>query len=219
MIPFAFLKLDKRLKIIYLSFFTLFIAGNIFIFQPYEYDNIKIFTYWFFATSAVVALFLTKLWEKNLFGKIITGLIIPFLIFSSFLDLLHLYFYPGIKFSNKEDIKAAQFVRENTPSNSIFLTSDRHNHFVPVLTGRQILMGYRGWLWTYGINYGQREMEISKMFSGGKEAKKLLEKYKVDYAVIGPSEKYDFKANESFYSENYPLIFLYQNIKIYKISE
>ncbi len=40
-------------------------------------------------------------------------------------------------------------------------------------------MGYRGWLWTYGINYGPREKDISSMYSGGKNSKDLLKKYNI----------------------------------------
>jgi len=78
-------------------------------------------------------------------------------------------------------------------------------------------MGYRGWLWTYGINYSQREREVGIMFQGDKNAKELFKKYNVSYVVITPSAKRDFKANEKIFDINYLKIYQSQNIKIYKV--
>lgn len=216
-IPFIFLTLKKRLKLIYLSFLVLFILGNIIIFQPHDYDNIKIMTYWAIMNAGVFAVFLVNLWEKKIFGKILAFVIFPFLIFSSAIDLTHLYLHPGYLLFSKNDIEVAQFVKTETPVNSIFLTSDQHNHPIPALSGRQILMGYRGWLWTYGINYKEREKDVLTMFGGGEKARTLLKKYNVDYVFIGPSERKNFLANESFFDQNYPLLFQQENAKIYTI--
>ncbi|PIP23196.1 MAG: hypothetical protein COX36_04580 [Candidatus Nealsonbacteria bacterium CG23_combo_of_CG06-09_8_20_14_all_38_19] len=213
----AFFLAPKNLKKIYLCFSTLFILANIIIFQPHDYDNIKIMTYWFLLNTILIANFLVKIWNKNFLAKILIFLIFPFLIFSSFLDLLHLYLHSGYQLFSKDDIKLAEFVKKKAPSNAIFLTSDQHNHPIPALTGRQILMGYRGWLWTYGIDYGSREKDVRTMFYGGKDTKNLLKQYRVDYVVIGPSEKSNYSANETFFAKNYLLFYQQDQTKIYQI--
>ena len=119
-------------------------------------------------------------------------------------------------FSN-EDTKIAKFVNQNIPPNAIFLTSDSHNHPIPTLTGRQILMGYRGWLWTYGIDYSRREQDIKTMFLGNSKSEDLFKKYNVNYVIIGPSEIHDWHANTQFFEDNYLKIFQSENYKIYKI--
>ena len=78
-------------------------------------------------------------------------------------------------------------------------------------------MGYRGWLWTYGIDYGSREKDVRTMFYGGKDTKNLLKQYRVDYVVIGPSEKSNYSANETFFAKNYPLFYQQDQTKIYQI--
>ncbi len=55
------------------------------------------------------------------------------------------------------------------------------------------------------------------MFSGVEEAKNLLQKYNVSYAVIGPSEKKDFSANDSFFEENYRKVLKKGEYSIYAI--
>jgi len=144
-------------------------------------------------------------------------LIVPVLVLSSFLDLLHLYYHPGFLLLEEEEINLATKVREKTAENSVFLTSDLHNHFIPTLTGRQIVMGYRGWLWTYGIDYRGREKDVLKMFQGGSESRGLLKKYGVDYVVIGPSEKETVLANKSYFDNNYPVVMQSDKTAIYQI--
>ena len=160
-------------------------------------------------TAIISSLFLVKIWNKNIFGKILVVAAIPIFILSASLDVLRLYIRPGYESWSKEDIKNAEIIKEKTSPDAIFLTSDKHNHFIPTLTGRQIIMGYRGWLWTYGINYSKREKEVLAIYQGSEEAENLLKKYKVDYIVIGPNEKN--------YSLNFPLFLSSDNVKIYKI--
>lgn len=220
LIPIALfsLKVEKNLKIFYLPFLSLFLIGNIFGLQPNLADNNKVFLYWFLASLILVTHYLTKKinsWRKTFF----LFLIILSLTFSGVLNIL--WFFQSqshFLFLTKEEISLADFVKKNTESKAIFLTSDKHNHPVSTLTGRQILMGYRGWLWTYGIDYRQREKDVLAMFAGGQKAIGLLQKYQVDYIVVGPSELENFSANEDFFRQNFPLFYQSENYKIYKIN-
>lgn len=214
----AFFAVSKRMRVFYIPFFLLFVIANIFLFQPHDYDNIKIMEYWFLPTSVILSIFLVKIWQESILSKLFVCAVLPLMILAPVLDLAHLYLRPGYLFLMKEEIKVAEIIKEKTPQNSVFLTSDKHNHLVPVLTGRQILMGYRGWLWTYGIKYQGREKDIADMYSGAANAKKLLEKYGVDYVFIGPAEKSMLNFNEQFFAQNYPLFFKKGDIKIYKVS-
>lgn len=215
----AFFVVGRKMKIFYIPFFLLFIIANIFLFQPHDYDNIKIMEYWFLPTSIILSIFLAKVWQESILSKLFVCAVLPLMILAPVLDLAHLYFRPGYLFLTKEEIKAAETIKEKTPQNSVFLTSDKHNHLVPVLTGRRILMGYRGWLWTYGIKYQEREKDIAAMYSGASNAKKLLEKYNIDYVFIGSSERAMPNINEQFFAQNYPLFFQEGNIRIYRIRE
>jgi len=219
LMPFAFLMAGKKIRLALLAFLPLFLVANTVLFQPYDYDNIKILDYWFISVAAAISIIIVKLWQKNLFGKAAAIAVIPILMLSSFLDLLHLYFYPGYLLLTKNDVELAETVRSTTPANAVFLTSDMHNHFVPTLTGRQIIMGYRGWLWSYGIDYSARQEDVYAMFRGGDKAKELLSKYKVDYVVIGASEKSNFSANESFFDDNYKIAAQSQGVKIYNVNQ
>lgn len=214
----AFFVISKKMKIFYAPFFMLFIITNIFLFQPHDYDNIKIMEYWFLATSIILSIFLVKIWHESILSKLFVCAVLPLMVLAPVLDLAHLYLRPGYLFLTKDEIKVAEIIKEKTPQGSVFLTSDKHNHLVPVLTGRQILMGYRGWLWTYGIKYQGREKDIANMYSGAINAKELLKKYGVDYVFIGSSERAMPNINEQFFAQNYPLFLQEGDMRIYKIN-
>jgi len=109
-------------------------------------------------------------------------------------------------FVTSEDLVFAQKVRANVPTNSLLLTSDQHNHPVSILTGRPIVMGYRGWLWTYGIDYREVERDIATIYAGGQEARPLLEKYGISHIVVGPPEFAQYSVNASFLQEAFPVV-------------
>ncbi|MBI2098053.1 MAG: hypothetical protein HYT49_00095 [Candidatus Wildermuthbacteria bacterium] len=218
LIPAALWFVDTRLRKQYLAFFALFLLSNIVVFQPYDYDNLKIFIYWFVLNAVIFSTFLVALWKKNIFGKIAAPSLGILLVMSSLLDTVSLYLRSSYPLFSKEDIALAETVKNETHAPDIFLTSDKHNNPILALSGRSLVMGYRGWLWSHGIDYKERERDVFAMFQGAPNAKELLKKYKVSYVVIGAAEKKDFAANEIFYSQNYPLFIDENGIKIYKVS-
>jgi uncharacterized membrane protein len=84
------------------------------------------------------------------------------------------------------------------------------------LTGRKIVLGFPGWLWTYGIDYGEQEKAARKMFKGGPETESLLRFYGVDYIVVGPLERVQ-KINEKYFEANFQPVYQLGRTKIYKI--
>ncbi len=117
-----------------------------------------------------------------------------------------------------EEVQLANQVRERTLPQAVFLTADQHNHFVPMLTGRQIVMGFKGWMWSYGLPYQEREEEVRVMFTGAAGAEKLLKKYGVDYVVVGPAEIYgELKANEKWFAQRFPVAFRSEKFRIYQV--
>jgi len=223
LIPIGFFLAPRKIKLFYLPFIALFILANIFLFQPWEWDNTKIFTYCHIFSSFLVVIALERIWKKKqILAKVIAFVLIFFTILSGGLDVIKLTNYQlnKLRFFDNQQLELAKLVRQTTPENATFLTAPAHDHLIPVLTGRRILLGFRGWLWTYGINYKEREKDVFKMLRGETGAKNLLKKYKVDYVVIGPPEKTtEIKANEDFYRENFPVFLEKYNYSIFSLKE
>ena len=101
--------------------------------------------------------------------------------------------------SRGQELAAA--VRQGTPQDAVFLTAQQPNNPISGLGGRRIVLGYTGWLWSYGIDYHQREKDVATMLSGNLNTAELLKQYGIDYVVIGPSERNDkgYQVNEPYY--------------------
>lgn len=216
---FAFLKVKKDLKIFYLPFLVLFLLSNLVIFQPYIYDNMKVMIWWFF-----FSLILTVEWFKILKEKLKGWGVILIILLTFSLSLvgglsvfreLTLHY---LMFS-QEDLALKEFIQANTSKDALFLTSDRHNHPVPCLTGRRIFMGYRGWLWSHGIDYRLREREVKEIFQGGPLAKVLLQKYRINYVIIDPRAQEKFLAQSQFFLDNFLLIYQSKNYLVFLIKK
>jgi len=198
-------KIPSKLKLWYLPFLAIFIIPNYVIFSPWDYDNSKFFHLWYLVSSFLVAYFLVILFKnKSLVLKISAGILFVLIISSGGVDVLK-----AVQFSNEgfglfspEAQKAAVFIKQNTPPDAVFLSST--SHLSPlILSGRKRFVGFTGWLWAHAINYDQRFNDMKIIFSGGENAKELIEKYNIKYVLVGEQEKNEFSANIRFFEENF----------------
>ncbi len=211
---------SRKLKMFSLPFWGMFLIANLWIFQPWEWDNTKILTHWYLMACILGSVVIVKgLNNKNKLVKGLVGVGLFLSIWSGFLDTIRLTQYKNIRlrfFDNKE-LLLAEWVKNNTDKSSRFLTADNHDHWVPCLTGRKIVLGFKGWLWTYGLDYSKQEKAVKKMFEGGDKTKQVLSRYGVDYVVVGPMEKVK-KINEQFYEDNFEVVYALEDTKIFQVN-
>ena len=108
---------------------------------------------------------------------------------------------------SREDLELADFVRTHTGKDALFLTSDKHNNPVACLGGRRILMGYRGWLSSHGVDYHLREQDVMAIYSGSETAHELLNRYGINYILIEEDKIADFHENLVFFAAHYPRVY------------
>ena len=199
-----------KLKRFFLPFWLVFVIANFFRFQPYNWDNSKLFLHWYLIASIGAALVLVR-W------KLVGIIILLVSIFPGVRDVSKIIQSEGkYQFFSNQQLGVAQSARDILPKDAVVLTASNHNHWLPALTGRQIIMGYPGWLWTYGIDYLPRQADVAKMYQGNDE---LLDEYRVDYVVIGPDEKNMWPdLNEAYFEANFPLIYNESGYQIFSIS-
>lgn len=219
----CFLNRHEKINILkfYMPFLLVFIVANIIIFQPYEYTNSKLLYHWYFFTAPLVALTIVSLLRKNILLKIAGLFLFISITLSGFLDVLRVSNYSKNKMLlfDKQSILLSDFVKKATNPHSVFITSSQHNHPITALAGRTTLLGYQGWLWTFAIQYSQRESDLQQIYSGTYLTKGLLAKYNVNYLAIGPSEIRQYPVNKNFFDENYPLVYSDSYYFIYEISK
>ena len=119
--------------------------------------------------------------------------------------------------ASASDIALGQEIRDNTPPKSVFLTSTYVHQFVMVWGTRPIIMGFMGWMANFGFDYRVRQQDMNTMFQGKAGTEDLLKQYKISYVVIGRSEVNEFKADEAYFKQRYPLAFENGGYRVYDV--
>jgi uncharacterized membrane protein len=76
-------------------------------------------------------------------------------------------------------------------------------------------MRYPGHLFSYGIDYKEREEDVRHILSGGNLSQELIEKYGIDYILVTEQERSAPDFNEANLS-NYRLVISKGASQVYK---
>jgi hypothetical protein len=174
---------------------ALFLISLLFCIQPYFYDNLKLFTYAFLFLAAFTGILLDWIRTRGLrLGR----LFLPLLALqcaTSVRDLVA--FQRGIEQTGWFDASAirlaAEFKKIRTSPDDRVLINPFHNHPVPCLAGNPVVMGYPGWLWSWGIQYGALEKKVASILSGDSDAIRNLEELHPRYIVVNSRESFQNK--------------------------
>jgi hypothetical protein len=209
--------ISRKLLFFFLPFTLCFIVPNMVKLAPWIWDNVKVLFYWWIASAPLVALLLARLWEGNVWNRSLAAGLLVVLTLAGGLDVFALVTRQGeYQEFDREGVTFAEIIKQQTPPRAMILHAPIHN--TPVfLTGRRSLMGYPGHIWTHGIDFGPREADIRKIYSGSPDATNLLSKYGVDYVVIDPQEHSVMPVNTAFFSR-YPEVVNIGEYHLYKIA-
>lgn len=204
-----------------LSSLIVFAVANLFVFQPWDWDNTKLLVYWFVSSIPAVLLLLLWLAKKSRAWKVTVAAMIVIMTLAGTIELSRAVQHPTAR-AEMFDARAqdiGEYVRTQTSPEAVFLTGQYANNPFASLGGRNIVLGYTGWLWSYGINYYERVHDVRVMFEHGPAADGLLDKYHIDYLVIGPNERNDkgYKVNESYYRTHYDKARSFGPVDIYDL--
>ena len=207
---------SRKLLFFYLPFTLCFIVPNVMKLAPWIWDNIKVLFYWWIASAPIVALALARLWESKFWNRALAVALLLVLTLAGGLDVFPLVTGQGeYQEFDREGVNFAEMSKQQTPPRAIILHAPIHN--TPIfLTGRRSLMGYAGHIWTHGLDFGARDSDIRRIYSGAPDADALLNKYGVDYVVIDPQEHSVMPVNSAFFSR-YPEVATTGEYHLYKI--
>jgi hypothetical protein len=95
--------------------------------------------------------------------------------------------------------------------------ADEHNSPIPTLAGRRVLIGYPGWLWTYGLpDYVQKGEDDKRILDGDPATPDLVRRYGVDYVMIGPQE-IPRGASRAYWDQHGTLVYDNGEYAVYKV--
>lgn len=216
--PFIFWNIFSKKqfeKLLIIPFISIFLLCNLFIFQPYDWDNMKFFLFSYLYIAIITAAVMTHFWKAPLF-KTACVLLIVVSCFSGALSVL--YTMETVwTINTAKDVQIAKVIKKTNPD-SIFLTASTHNHVVPMLGGRAVVLGYDGWLWSHGIDFSSVSEDVKMIFKGDPTTHALLKKYGVNYIFIGPDEEKQYSVNTQFFAKNFSTMYEDDTVKIYKVN-
>jgi hypothetical protein len=208
---------SKRLLIFYLPFTLCFIIPNFVKLAPWIWDNVKVLFYWWVASAPLVALLISRLWQRRGMWRPVSALLFVCVTLAGALDVAAIILRSKkYQIFDRAGIEFSELVKQRTAPRALIAHAPVHNHPI-FLTGRASLMGYPGHIWTHGLDYQQRRDEITRIFAGTPDAPLLIEKYGIQYAVLGPLERKELQVNERFLSL-YPKVGEAGGYELYKIA-
>jgi len=221
LLPLAFLRLPKEERWFLGGALILWGLCEFVQFQPNSYDNNKlIFVSFAFACGAVAELLIAfyrslREWKGI---RYLSAVVCLALFLSGPLTLMREWVSEYEQFS-ADSVEAAAYIEENTARDSLFLTANNHNNFVAALTGRNIFCGTSSYLYFHGIDYGERELMVYRLYEEPAEYFAPLQaQYGFDYVLFSDYEWYTYYCDEDFYAERFPVTFENESVRIYRVN-
>lgn len=217
-VPILFLKIfpKRKFEILLLApFIAIFLICNVFIFQPYDWDNMKFFLLSFSYIAMLTGVLMAHYWQNIQYKSAICA-ITGLACLSGVLSLLFVT-QTNWQIASVKDIQLAEVIK-HTPPAAIFLTANSHNHVVPMLSGRAVVMGYDGWLWSHGVLYDSVANDVAAMYAGASSATQLISTYHINYIFIGPEEQKKYQINTQFFENRFAKFYQDREVTIYKVN-
>jgi hypothetical protein len=199
-----------------------FLVPNLIVLQPWDWDNTKFFIFWALLGSVMVGGVLAGLFKQGVAGGVAASMILVMLGLSGALDLARASdpTVSSYQFTDAKGLQVADWVRQNTSADAIFAVADEHNNPIATLSGRRVMVGYPGWLWTYGVgDFVQKGADQRLILQGAQSAPDLVDKYGVGYVLIGPQELADPRnASIAYWDQNGTRVYSNGEYSVYKVS-
>jgi hypothetical protein len=197
-----------------------FVVPNFLVFQPWDWDNTKFFAYWALIGALPVGALIVRLLRSGLEGRVVAYVLTAFLLLSGGFDVARALEPNAMsaQFTDAGGVQVAAWARDHTDPRAIFLTAPAHNEPIPTLGGRRVVIGYGGWLWTYGLtDWPQRTSDAERMLRGDPATPALLKQYGVDYVVLGPQEVAGVGANQAYFQATARLVYSSGGYSVYRV--
>lgn len=178
LIPIGFFLIPRQAKKTLLPLVFIFIIANLFKFSVEPAANHKLFNFALLLGNIISAYVTLALWKRI---RWLTIILMLFLTLSGFIDFFAVYNDPK---GTVADNETAAWIRDNTPSDAVFLNSSFFFHPAS-LAGRAIFLGWPYFAWSEG--YKEDRLPIMKILYESHDTKvfcPLFETYGIDYVTI-----------------------------------
>ena len=219
-----------------LAFVAVFAVANVVVFQSWDWDNTKLLAYWYLGAALLISTLVVRWWRRWWRGVAAAAIASTVLLTGILVLLRFLPWTPAgdaiggpYTAATAADSTLAAQVAAVTPANAVFLTEGKPNDPVLTQAGRTAVMGYYGWLWSYGTDFGSRPQDVRTMLEGCPTLSRaacpvfgLLRTYRVDYVEIdnrlGDAGILDSRVGVSWWSsQGFPVVARSDHITVYDV--
>jgi hypothetical protein len=196
-----------------------FIVPNVIVLQPWDWDNTKFLIFWALLGSVVVGGLLARMLQRGPGSAVVASVLLLLLCLAGGLDLARAsdFSVSSVQFTDAGGLQVADWVRAHTSPDAVFAVADEHNNPIPTLAGRREVIGYPGWLWTYGMpDYIQKGIDEKLILDGAPSTSALVKKYGVGYVMIGPQELAR-GASRAYWDEHATLVYDNGEYAVYRV--
>ena len=172
-------------------FLALFVAAQLYSMQTFAYDNLKLLFYAYF--MAMIALGALIWHARSWYKYALAALAIACLSLPGMLTITREFQQQDL-FASADDISLATWVKTHTTPAAVFAATDSPNQPVATLAGRNLVFGYRGWLYSRHLDYSRRQTAISDLLNGS-AATTAVTTYQPDYLIVNANEPAEWTVN------------------------
>lgn len=219
--------LPKRVAVGLLPIWLFFLVPNAIKPHPWNGNNTHYFVFvLLLGALPIAALFVetVRRYKAAIPGVVLLGLT---LTLGGFIDVLATNDqstspYP-VTMMDGGGVAVGEWARTTDPE-SVFVIelgwngTSPHQHPVPALSGRDLVVGNAGWVNDLGIpDWGPRTDHSRTILEAGDGYADLIDIYDVDYLVIGPNFSADWSPNIAFWEEAADVVYRHAGWTVYEV--
>lgn len=156
-----------------LALTAVFGLANIVVLQSWDWDNTKLFAWWYIGAALLIASLVAHWWRRWWRGVAATAIATSVLL-TGILGLLRLLPWTPAAVAvggpyvvaSADEIRMAHQVAARTSTGAVFVTEGIPNDPLLTVAGRTAVEGYVGWLWSYGTDLDSRAADIRTIYAG-----------------------------------------------------
>lgn len=211
---------SKKNTLVAFPILIIWVISELAVFQPNVYDNNKFLYVAFIFICGIAADYMVDIYRriKTVPGSRIIATCTLFVCTISALLTIGREFNAEYELIGADQLRAAEYILENTDPEDIILTDQRHNNAVAALTGRNILCGSPSYLYYHGLDYGLTAVDQQMLFEHPKEYRHIFDKYSIDYVMVSSYERSSYAVNESELVSLFPCVYAAGDVVIYKVN-
>ena len=216
---------NKRLLRMTMPLWLWFIAANLVSFHPWPGNNSKFFMFWQLGGCVVIADVLRRLWVgRGVRSRALrrAGAAVAFvaLIATGGIDTVRgMQRTTSFPWVTADEVVVADWLRGHAQPGDVLVYGATNTSAVAALGGVPAVSAYPGWTFDLGLpDWNTRVQQSGVVLSGGGQWAELVRAYGVVWVAIGPWERSQFAASDTFWSEHGELVVQSGDYSLYRVS-